>query len=67
MTVTNDADIIADAGEGIRVFNYGTANETVTDEPNTTITALGQPILGQTIRLTVTASTCSATVSATCR
>ena len=48
VTVTNDANITADAGEGIRVFNYGTANETVTDEPNTTIIALGQPILGQT-------------------
>ena len=41
VTVTSDADITALAGDGIRAFNYGTGNVTVTDEANTTIQTTG--------------------------
>ena len=41
VTVTDDADITALAGDGIRAFNYGAGNVTVTDEANTTIQTTG--------------------------
>jgi hypothetical protein len=41
VTVTNDANITAAAGDGIRAYNYGTGNVTVTDEANTTIQTTG--------------------------
>ena len=39
--VTNDANITAAAGDGIRAYNYGTGSVTVTDEANTTIQTTG--------------------------
>ena len=39
--VTNDANITAAAGDGIRAYNYGTGNVMVTDEANTTIQTTG--------------------------
>ena len=39
--VTNDANITAAAGDGIRAYNYGTGNVTVTDEANTQIQTTG--------------------------
>jgi hypothetical protein len=41
VTVTNDANITATAGDGIRAYNYGTGNVTVTDEANTQIQTTG--------------------------
>ena len=41
VTVTNDANITAAAGDGIRAYNFGTGNVTVTDEANTTIQTTG--------------------------
>ena len=39
--VTNYANITAAAGDGIRAYNYGTGNVTVTDEADTTIQTTG--------------------------
>ena len=41
VTVTNDANITALAGDGIRAINYGTGSVTVTDQANTTIQTTG--------------------------
>jgi large repetitive protein len=41
VTVTNNANITALAGDGIRAFNYGAGNVTVTDDANTTIQTTG--------------------------
>ena len=42
VTVESFANITASGGDGIRGYNYGTGNITVTDEANTTIVAPGE-------------------------
>jgi hypothetical protein len=42
VTVNDYASIVAAGGDGIRGFNYGVGNITITDEPNTTIIAPGE-------------------------
>jgi hypothetical protein len=42
VTVNDYANIMATAGDGIRGYNYGVGNITITDEPNTTIIAPGE-------------------------
>ncbi len=42
VTINNNANITASGGDGIRGYNYGTGNITITDQPNTTIVAPGE-------------------------
>jgi hypothetical protein len=42
VTISNYANIMATAGDGIRGYNYGVGNITITDEANTTIIAPGE-------------------------
>ena len=42
VTINNFANINAGGGDGIRGYNYGIGNITITDETNTTITAPGE-------------------------
>jgi hypothetical protein len=42
VTVSNFANITASGGDGIRGYNYGTGDITITDEANTTIAAPGE-------------------------
>ncbi len=42
VTINDYANITATGGDGIRGYNYGIGNVTITDEPNTTIIAPGE-------------------------
>ena len=48
MTIDSFANITASGGDGIRGYNYGTGNITVTDEANTTIGAPAEFGIGAT-------------------
>ena len=47
VTVTNNANITAEAGDGIRAFTFGTGNVAVNDDSGTIATD-GEPLSGQT-------------------